>query len=154
MFLVELIAEVLATLFGHSVADGVERRRHSRLSTAVAPLLAGEEVRSIQQGSTGPPLAVALPLYVLLLVLWRPVGVLLTERRLVLTRHAPFTKTLRRVQVDVPHELVSARLSPFGTTLRLRFDPIVGHPPVRLVFMRGASLLAERLSTTAPAASP
>jgi hypothetical protein len=81
------------------------------------------------------------------MLLYPPIGIIVTDRRLLLTRNARFTKALKRVEVDVPHELVEVGSAGMDSLLRLTFEPVVGRPPLRLL-CGDAHVVPERLSRT------
>jgi hypothetical protein len=83
----------------------------------------------------------------LIMLLYPPIGIIVTDRRLLLTRNARFTKALKRVEVDVPHELVEVGSTGMDSLLRLTFEPVVGRPPLRLL-CGDAHVVPERLSRT------
>lgn len=89
-------------------------------------------------------------------LIWRPVGVVVTDRRLLVTRHTPGTQNLRKVVVDVPLAAVSARVSPSGTTVWLTLAGSVP-PAVRLIFMAveqgGGAALSTVLARRRPGAT-
>ena len=74
-------------------------------------------------------LGAAALLLAYLLISQRWLGVVLTDRRLLLWSTVPVTRRPRGVLLDVPRGHVS-----IGSTSMLRFDENAGHAPVRLIF--------------------
>ena len=88
----------------------------------------------------------------------RWLGVVLTDRRLIVFRLARVTQQLRGVLLDVPRALVSLEFRPYrpsiiGVRVFLSFDDTVGHRPIKLIF--GSATMADakalRAGLTGPA---
>lgn len=127
-------------MLGIALGSRVVRGRMARIWKA-APLLPEEEIEAVSEGRLGPVSGFG-PFFLLFLgpltIGWQRVGVILTDRRLLVTRNAPFSGTLRRVVVDAPRTGTSVRWT--GPTagwkaVVLEFDEAIGHAPCRLLFM-------------------
>lgn len=125
---------------GTAVGSRVVRRRMARIWEA-APLLPQEEIEAVTMGRLGPPTGWG-PFLLLFLgpltIGWQSVGVILTDRRLLMTRNAPFSGKFRRVVIDAPRAGTSVRWTgPIAgwKAVVLEFDEAVGQAPCRLLFM-------------------
>jgi hypothetical protein len=67
--------------------------------------------------------------------LWRPVGVAVTDRRLLLTRNAWRTHRVKNVVLEISLAELSWRLSRSGQVLLLHVNDGAHRKPVRLVFL-------------------
>ncbi len=83
------------------------------------------------------------------LITLKTLGVVLTNRRLILFHQAAVTRRLRGVLLDVPRDHVSHEFRPYplnwGVRLFLRFDDTIGHAPIKLIFSAFLQLDAEAI---------
>jgi len=83
------------------------------------------------------------------LLFLKTLGVVLTDRRLILFHQAAVTRRLRGVLLDVPRDHVSHEFRPgplnFGVKLVLRFDDTIGHAPIKLNFSTALQLDAKAM---------